>query len=183
MKPQPELQLDEAARKIAEALDGGVEEREAQYASLEGAMRAAPPSGSGRDAVAALAVAHVKPLIASVLCADASKVGVEEFRRASLLFGEMAEFDPFGVCGEMHCKDAPNIFDVWTAPGQRAGVGARAGPERVGSGGGVHAGIQPFRLGAVLCAGSRGHAGARRDGGNGMVRHLGADHAHRQPIR
>ena len=41
MEPQPEPQLDEAARKIAEALDGGVEEREAQYASLEGAMRAA----------------------------------------------------------------------------------------------------------------------------------------------
>ena len=62
MEPQPEPQPDEAARKIAEALDGAPEEREAQYASLEGAMRAAPPSSSGRDAVAALALAHVKPL-------------------------------------------------------------------------------------------------------------------------
>ena len=52
-----------------------------------------------------------------MLCAESSKVGREEYQRASLLLGEMSAFEPVGVGGAIFCTDAPNIEDVWLAPG------------------------------------------------------------------
>ena len=116
----------EDALLIAAALEkGGLEERVAAYVAVERAMRSAPPVSAAAVAAGGPAVekplhgtfvvACVKPLLAHVLCADASKIGAEEYNRALLLLGEMAEYDMFGVCGEMLCKDAPSIFDVWHA--------------------------------------------------------------------
>jgi hypothetical protein len=116
----------EDALLIAAALEkGGLEERVAAYVAVERAMRSAPPVSAAAVAAGgpavekplhgAFVVACVKPLLAHVLCADASKIGAEEYSRALLLLGEMAEYDMFGVCGEMLCKDAPSIFDVWHA--------------------------------------------------------------------
>ena len=111
---------------LAAALEkGGLEERVAAYVAVERAMRSAPPVSAAAVAAGGPAVekplhgtfvvACVKPLLAHVLCADASKIGAEEYSRALLLLGEMVEYDMFGVCGEMLCKDAPSIFDVWHA--------------------------------------------------------------------
>jgi hypothetical protein len=63
-----------------------------------------------------------------VLCADASKIGREEFYRASLLLGEMSEFEPVAVAGEMNCTGAPNLQDVWVAPGTELALLAAKDP-------------------------------------------------------
>ena len=95
---------DEAARITVVLADGSTEEREAAYASLESTVRAAESGGreteAEREQAVALAVACVKPLVTSALCAPASRVGVTEWQRASLLLAEMAKLD-IAVCGEM----------------------------------------------------------------------------------
>ena len=73
--------------------EGDAEERERSYAAVEAVVRGAPPAGSGRGEAVAFTAACVKPLIASVLCAPAVKVGEEEYRRASLLLYEMCKLD------------------------------------------------------------------------------------------
>ena len=113
---------EEAARISAALADGSEEEREAAYASLEGSVRSVVDSrsGGGREAeqAVALAVACVKALVTSVLCAPASQVGVAEWQRSSLLLAEMAKLD-IAVCGEMWQLDdagTPVLCTVWTAP-------------------------------------------------------------------
>ena len=62
------------ASSIAAALaNGTATERESAYATIEGVVR-----GVGSEEVVALAVACVKPLIVSVLCAPASRIAVTE---------------------------------------------------------------------------------------------------------
>jgi hypothetical protein len=101
--------MDEA-RPLALALAQGTdEERAAAYAAIEAAAK---------DRAVALLVACVKPLIVSVLCAPASRVGVAEWRRACLLLYAMAPVD-IAVAAEMVRKDADGNFyvhTVWTAP-------------------------------------------------------------------
>ena len=66
----------EAARLAATFAEGTAEEREAAYAAIEAAVRAAPSDASKggggykRSQAVALAVACVRPLIADVLCAN-----------------------------------------------------------------------------------------------------------------
>ena len=96
---------DEATRITVVLADGSTEEREAAYASLESTVRAAESGRRETEAereteAVALAVACVKPLVTSALCAPASRVGVTEWQRASLLLAEMAKLD-IAVCGEM----------------------------------------------------------------------------------
>ena len=106
--------------EIAAALaDGTAEEREHALAAIESVVRGAPPSGSGREQAVALAVASVKPLIVSVLCAPASKVGETEFVRASVLLCEMCKLDAWLVCGEINRKSSegtPLLVSAWSAP-------------------------------------------------------------------
>jgi hypothetical protein len=87
--------MDAPSQTIASALaEGGPEEREAAYAAIEDTVRAAPPSGGGREQAIALAVACVKPLIMSVLCAPASRVAVAEWRRAAVLLCVLRQTRP-----------------------------------------------------------------------------------------
>ena len=105
----------EASRIAAALAEGGGEEREAAYATLEGAVR----GSDGREQAVALAVACVKPLIVSVLCAPASRIAATEWRRASLLLYELCKLDFITVCGEMARKDETGV-PLWiridTAP-------------------------------------------------------------------
>ena len=101
---------------IAAALaEGGAEEREAAYTALEGAASeaASQEERSGgtaapaeSEAALALVVGSVRPLIASVLCAPASRVGAVEWRRASLLLYAMGKADQLAVAAEMNCAAA-----------------------------------------------------------------------------
>ena len=108
-----------SAAHIAEALaSGGAEQREAAYASVEGAVRAAP-SGAARRQTAAFAVACVKPLIVSVLSAPASKIGQAEWTRAMLLLYEMSKLDMIAVKAEASRKDESGVslfFSTWSSP-------------------------------------------------------------------
>lgn len=63
-----------------------------------------------------------------MLCADASKIGREQFQCASLLIGEMSEFEPVAIGGEMCPSDAPNLQDVWAAPGTELALLAAKDP-------------------------------------------------------
>eukprot|EP01050_Picozoa_sp_SAG11_P016559 SAG11_NODE_2274_length_3591_cov_3.168671_4_plen_120_part_00 len=78
---------------VAAALaEDGAEERASAYSAIQAAVR---------DGVTAFVVACVQPLIMSVLRAPASKVGVEEWRRVSLLLYEMVKVDDMAVSAEM----------------------------------------------------------------------------------
>jgi hypothetical protein len=85
--------------------EGDAEERERSYAAVEAVVFGAPPAGSGRGEAVAFTAACVKPLIASVLCAPAVKVGEEEYRRASLLLYEMCKLDLLVVSAEAFRKN------------------------------------------------------------------------------
>ena len=104
------------AEAIAAAFSKGTaEERERGYASLEGAVRAAPPCGSGKDQAVALAAACARALMSDVLCAPASKVNRAEYLRASLLLFEMCKLDAVAVGG----KDQGGTLlhmTLWLAP-------------------------------------------------------------------
>ena len=97
---------------VAAALAGdGAEQRAAAYAAIEAAVR---------DRGTSFVVACAQPLIVSVLCAPASKVGAEEWRRASLLLYEMVNVDDMAVSAEMMRPDDAghlHLFKVWTEPG------------------------------------------------------------------
>jgi hypothetical protein len=71
--------------------DGSAAEREAAFCSIEQALRGAAHAGTsgGRERAVALAVGCARPLVISVLCAPASRVGAAEYRRASLLLFEL----------------------------------------------------------------------------------------------
>jgi hypothetical protein len=110
------------AAGIAAALAaGGAAERERAYAAVEGVVRGAAFSGGGKGQATALAVACVEPLIVSVLCAPASRVGEAEWVRASLLLYEMCKVNLVAVSAELFRKTAagggPLFFTVWAAPG------------------------------------------------------------------
>jgi len=125
-RPQPEPEPAEGGEArhgaIAAALaDGSAEEREAAYAAIEAAvLRAAPPSAAARDEdSAALVIGAANPIVRSVLCAPASRIGLEEWRRASLLLFEMTKIDMLSVCAELWRRDEHGVlafFNVWTAP-------------------------------------------------------------------
>eukprot|EP01045_Picozoa_sp_COSAG04_P016866 COSAG04_NODE_1445_length_6714_cov_1.982162_6_plen_541_part_00 len=104
------------AEAIAAAFSKGTaEERERGYASLEGAVRAAPPSGGGKDEAVTLAAACARALMSDVLCAPASKVNRAEYLRASLLLFEMCKLDAVAVGG----KDQGGTLlhmTLWLAP-------------------------------------------------------------------
>jgi hypothetical protein len=105
--PSSEEEVIAAAQSLR---SGSTEEREAVYVTIESAVK--------QQAIA-LVVACVKPLIDSVLCAPASRVGVVEWRRASLLLYEMSKHH-FAVSAEMHRKNDEgklHIHTIWTAPG------------------------------------------------------------------
>ena len=83
---------------VASALaEGTAEDREAAYATLEGAIK--------EQNIPFLA-ACARPLIQSVFCAPASKVGAEEYVRAATLFYEMVVTDTVAVCAPAHGLDA-----------------------------------------------------------------------------
>jgi hypothetical protein len=98
---------------VAAALaEDGAEQRAAAYSAIQAAVR----GGGTSDFV----VACVQPLIVSVLCAPAAKVGAEEWRRASLLLYEMVKLDDMAVSAEMmRPNDAGHLqlYTVWTQPG------------------------------------------------------------------
>ena len=102
------------SQQIGAALaEGTAEEREAAYATIEGAVR-----GGGSEAVS-LAVACAKLLVESVLCAPATKVGEAEAVRASLLLYEAAKVDMIAVSAELSRKNDQGkvlINTTWTAP-------------------------------------------------------------------
>lgn len=98
---------------------GSATEREAAYCAIERAVRAAL-AGRGDTQAGALAIACTRPLISSVLCAPASKVGEAESRRAGLLLYEMAKLEPIAVVGEAHRTNDEGVIlmnSTWTAPG------------------------------------------------------------------
>ena len=107
----PQAALASEAAMIAEALaNGSVEEREAAYVTVEGAVKA--------EAVAYV-VACVRPIIQFVLSAPANRVGVAEWRRASLLLFAMEKLDDIAVCTEMHRKDDDGnilFYTMYTTP-------------------------------------------------------------------
>eukprot|EP01050_Picozoa_sp_SAG11_P005349 SAG11_NODE_372_length_10036_cov_8.820871_11_plen_292_part_00 len=111
------------AEEITAAIaGGGVAEREAAYTSVERTVREAghPAATAAANAQAvALGVPCVRPLIESVLCAPESKVGVSEWRRASLLLYEMCKLDPLALSVAMWRKDENGVLlflNVYTAP-------------------------------------------------------------------
>eukprot|EP01043_Picozoa_sp_COSAG02_P026255 COSAG02_NODE_1506_length_12232_cov_420.616088_18_plen_396_part_00 len=115
----------EAAQLIVASAESGPEQREASYAAIEGVVRGAPSSdrsgggGEKRSQAVELAVACVRPLIADVLCAPASKVGRQEYVRASVLVYEMLKVDMMAVVAEAWRKDdegATPFLNTWTAP-------------------------------------------------------------------
>ena len=77
------------ASAIAAALaDGTAAERECAYAAIESAVRGASAERGAsveKDEAVALAVACVKPLVVSVLCAPATKIAQPEYLRALVL--------------------------------------------------------------------------------------------------
>ena len=89
---------------IAKLEAGSTEEREAAYCAIERAVHAAWADGSARQQAGVLAVACTRPLISSVLCAPASRVGEKEVQRAGLLLYEMARLEPVSVIGEANRK-------------------------------------------------------------------------------
>jgi len=110
----------EESQRIASALaQGGAEEREAAYASIEAAVRAAPPSGAAREQTVAFAVACVKPLVTAVLSAPATKIARAESTRATLLLYEMCKVDMIAVMGEANRKDEHGVslyLNTWASP-------------------------------------------------------------------
>jgi hypothetical protein len=109
---------------IAAALrSSSAQEREAAgYAAIEQAVRAGSStvstSAGTKERTVALAVACVRPLFEHVLCAPASRVGVAEYTRASLLLHDMQKLAPLRVCGEMwrHYDEAIALSCThWTA--------------------------------------------------------------------
>jgi hypothetical protein len=110
----------QAADIVAALVEGSAEERQAAYGTLETAVRGAlTTSGSRKDDAVALAVACVKPLVESVLCAPAARVGEAEWVRASLLLYEMCKADNLLVCAELWRKNDTGdllIFTIWSAP-------------------------------------------------------------------
>lgn len=120
-----EPMMGSEAGQLADAFaQGGAEEREAAYATIEGVVRAASVTGSGGgdrspQAALALVVPSVRPLIADVLCAPASRVGRVEYVRAAVLLYEMCKLDMIVVTAEMWRKDevgATPAISIWTAP-------------------------------------------------------------------
>jgi len=76
MDARAQAPSSEASRIAAALADGSAEEREAAYGTIEGAMK---EQNVGR------LIAGVKPLMESVLCAPASRVGGAEYTRTALL--------------------------------------------------------------------------------------------------
>ena len=109
------------SQKLTNALaEGGAEDREHVYATIEGAVRGAPSSGSCNEQAIALAMSCVRPLIESVLCAPAAKIGGAEYRRASVLLYDMCKLGAVTVCAEMCRKDTDDVIlmmKILTAPG------------------------------------------------------------------
>ena len=105
---------------IAKFEAGSPEEREEAYCAVEQGVRAAWADGTGREQAGALAIACTRPLISSVLCAPASRVGEKEVQRAGLLLYEMARLEPVSVIGEANRKDDDDVILItrtWVAPG------------------------------------------------------------------
>ena len=107
-----ERQEEQAVAVAAALADGEAAAREAVYVQLEGAAKA--------QAIALLA-GCVRPLIAEVLCAPASKVDAQEYRRAALLLYKMtAEAEMMAIVGaEAHRHDeqgVPLAFHMLSAP-------------------------------------------------------------------
>jgi hypothetical protein len=111
--PGAEAPPSEATRIAAALAAGGAVEREAAYASIEGAVRAAPAAGGAWAQAVAFAVACTRPLIVSVLLAPAAKVGQAEWTRATLLLYEMCKLEMIAVIGEASRKDEEGV-SLWT---------------------------------------------------------------------
>ena len=96
---------------------GNAEEREAEYVKLEQKIANAGGGSSSKKSVIELAAACVRPLIRSVLCAPASRVNADEWKRASLLLYAMCQLDTFTICVQMYGKGdkpGPLCLDMWT---------------------------------------------------------------------
>eukprot|EP01048_Picozoa_sp_COSAG05_P002803 COSAG05_NODE_122_length_17611_cov_47.044655_1_plen_598_part_00 len=109
-----------SSQKLTAALaKGGAEDREHSYATIEGAVRSAASSSSNEQAIS-LSVACVGPLIESVLCAPASRIGEAEYLRASVLLYDMCKLDTPMVSAETLRKDADGVIPmikILTTPG------------------------------------------------------------------
>ena len=110
----------EAAPQLAAQLAGGSAEREAAYSAIERSVSSSHArSGGGRAAAAALAVACARPMLQSVLCAPASRVGAEEYVRAATLLIDMHKVDVLAVSTEAwrHDENAfPLVGAIFVAP-------------------------------------------------------------------
>ena len=113
--------MEASSQKLTDALaTGGAEDREHSYATIEGAVRSALSSSICNEQAIALSVACVGPLIGSVLCAPASRIGEAEYLRASVLLYDMCKLDTLMVSAETLRKDADGVIPmlkILTAPG------------------------------------------------------------------
>jgi len=104
----------------AQIASSSAEEREAAYAAIERSVASSHArSGGGRAAAAALAVACARPMLQSVLCAPASRVGAEEYVRAATLLIDMHKVDVLAVSTEAwrHDENAlPLVGAIFVAP-------------------------------------------------------------------
>jgi hypothetical protein len=78
------------ASRIAEQLaEGDASQRAQAFEALEEVSRSAPSSRAAQEEAVALVVASIRPMIASVLMAPASRIGQDEWTAAALLLYTM----------------------------------------------------------------------------------------------
>jgi hypothetical protein len=111
-------------RIAAALLDDDQAERGRAYAELT----ALADAGGGAVAVG-VAMACVAPLVDGVLCADASRVGGAEARRASLVLGQLVLLEPLAVGGEW--MRSGRWFATWGAPGSALGAVVAKAPREL----------------------------------------------------
>ena len=93
------------------------EQREAVYALLE--ERVVRADAGGEETIT-LAKEATKVLIVSVLCAQSTRIAVEEWQRAALLLAEMVRQHPYAVGSEMFRLNSDGMilmFTTWHTPG------------------------------------------------------------------
>ena len=164
--------MDQGAWLAAALESGSRAEREAAYELVAAKIGAGVAGPVSRDDATALAVAFAPPLVAAVLSAPASKVDLEEWRRASLLLVEMCRLDTVAVCGVLCIPDEPDsatprIIAAWEATDSVLAEMLNKDPSRWDTGDAITASMQLaywaalFEVGATACV-DRGVEGVER---------------------
>ena len=112
---------------IGSMLSGDAEARQRAYIELEQLTKQGRRVDADADeATVALAEACVAPLVDSVLCADVSRVGAVEFRRAGLVLTKLMVLD-MRVCAQV--IRANRWRAGWTSPDNALDVSLRKPPQ------------------------------------------------------